>query len=683
MYKMIYISRVIELEQKIKTFAEERSIELNVLFISREKKMEDVKSLLLEWFREIDVKEYSAIICRGSMEQILKSFHFLKDIPVVSVEFQSATTINMMTNVLETHPEEFEKPTIKVWVLSHRPVHIDHYVMRILFHASVENKIIQDLASDKLMQEALDENVDFLLCGIGSVRKAEKFGIHAYFNPDVDESESIKSAILQALNIVRHMKQQKERAGMIENIIDYSFEALLQINLNGEITYFNAQMQAILDKKPEDIYGKYLWDFIPELGIGDIRHVIDKREKLYGNIIEIHENEFAMINLIPDIRNGVVAGAILALYEKEKIDSLDRKLNRKNYSKGLFARYHFEDILGESAEMETCKFRARQFARHPANVLILGETGTGKELFAQSIHNYSMRRDQAFVAINCGALPENLLESELFGYVGGAFTGASSKGKKGLIEMADKGTIFLDEIGEMSLAGQVRLLRVIEERTITRIGDDRQIPLDVRIIAATNRNLYKEVKSGKFREDLYYRLNVLTLVIPPLRERGGDIDVLTCNFLEKYGRKNDKLVKLTEEGMDVIRSYAWPGNIRQLRNFCERLVIISDRQNIDSEILKTQLREIYQEENASFHGVDRSEDVVKMTEENKEEKAIKGRMCTDIVSSISTEAIKIQEALNKFGGSKRKTAEYLGISHATLWRKMKKYEIKESYISEA
>lgn len=679
MYKILYISRGKKLEQSVIEFAGNQSIDLVQITVPRTDDMDELKRMLIERIRAIDLHECHAIICRGSMEQTLKSLPLSIDLPIVSVEFQSATTVNMMANVLEHHPEEFEKSKLNVWVLSHQPVYIDNYIMDIVFHASVQNKIILQIDANDILKDAVKEKVDFLLCGIEQCHKARELGLHAYFDPNVDESESIKAAIRQALNIISHMKQQTERTKMIENIIDYSFEALLQINTQGEITYFNAQMQAILDKRPEEIYGHQLWEFVPELARSDIQRVIEERINLYGNIIEIRENKLAIVNLIPDIRNGAIVGAILALYEKEKIDSLDVKLNQKKYGKGLFARYHFEDILGESPEMETCRFRARQFARHHANILILGETGTGKELFAQSIHNYSMRREQPFVAINCGALPENLLESELFGYVGGAFTGANSKGKKGLIELADKGTIFLDEIGEMSLSGQVRLLRVIEERMITRIGDDRQIPIDVRIIAATNRNLYKEVKTGKFREDLYYRLNVLTLVIPPLRERGCDIELLAISFLEKYGRQNDKVVKLTEDGMDVMRKYAWPGNIRQLRNFCERLVIISDRQNLDGALLMTQLRDVYQEENmlldinASAAGDEeqRSKYIVENAKTNG--------VHMETISGIQKKELEIREALNMFEGNKRKTAEYLGVSYATLWRKIKKYDIKESY----
>ena len=208
------------------------------------------------------------------------------------------------------------------------------------------------------------------------------------------------------------------------------------------------------------------------------------------------------------------------LTEFREIEKLEAAVKHEYRTKGYTARYTFEDIAGTSEAIRESRRLAKQFSKYDSNVLIAGETGTGKEVFAQSIHNASLRKDEPFVAVNCGAIPVNLLESELFGYVDGAFTGASRKGKKGLMEIANHGTLFLDEISEMDFNGQVQLLRVLEERVIRRVGDDKEIPIDIRVIAASNKNLLELIEQGKFREDLYYRLNVLTLYIPPLRDRG-------------------------------------------------------------------------------------------------------------------------------------------------------------------
>ena len=616
-------------------------------------------------------RHYDAIICRGSMEQRLRDLGPIVTAPIVPIHFLSSTTINMMANVLEEHPEEFEKKELNIWVLSRQPVYIDDYVMQILFHAKVKNIIIGKTIDDAFIERVIAEKVDFLLCGDSIRDIAKKHGIHAYYNPKVNENETIVNTLRQTRELVRSLREKQEYSRIIQEIMDYSFEALLRVDIHGKIIYMNAEMQKLLEKAPELVYNQSLSDILPELDSETISHVLNKQQKLYGSLVEVREREPAVVNFIPIVQNGQCLGATLYLYQKEKLDSLDIRLNHKNRENGHYARYHFDDILGHSEIMETCRYRAKQFARHRANVLILGESGTGKELFAQSIHNHSLRKDCPFVAINCGALPENLLESELFGYVGGAFTGANSKGKKGLIEQADKGTIFLDEIGEMSPGGQVRLLRVLEEHTISRIGDDRQIPVDVRIIAATNRNLYQAVQEGRFREDLYYRLNVLTLQIPPLRERGSDVVLLAESFLERYSRQNDKAVALDPAGTAILQSYRWPGNVRQLRNFCERLAIISDCPIINREMLSAQLTEIHLTEESARKS--------SLTAEAPAEKA---EECPSIEktnaqdSLASRERQEILDTLLRFRGNRQKTADALGCTRATLWRKMKKYGIE-------
>lgn len=620
-----------------------------------------------ELLKIISTHHYDAVLCRGSMEQRLRELKPAIDIPIVPLHFLSSTTINMMTRVLEEHPEEFDKDALKVWVLSRQPVYVDDYVMQMLFHARVENVIIGKTVDAAFLQSVIDEKVDFLLCGVGVRNKAVQYGIHAYYNPDVDEKETIINALRYTEELVRSLRDKQEYSRIIEEIMDYSFEALLRIDVSGKIIYMNAEMNRLLEKTPDLVYGRRLWEILPELDRETVLHVLNKQEKLYGSLVEVREREPAVANLIPMVQNGESLGATLYLYQKEKLESLDSRLNQRNREKGHYARYHFDDILGNSSVMETCRYRARQFARHRANVLILGESGTGKELFAQSIHNYSLRKDCPFVAINCGAIPESLLESELFGYVGGAFTGASSKGKKGLIEQANNGTIFLDEIGEMSPGGQVRLLRVLEEHIISRIGDDRQIPVDVRIIAATNRNLYQAVQEGRFREDLYYRLNVLTLHIPPLREREGDISLLAESFMERYSRQNDKTVKLDPEGTEVLQEYDWPGNVRQLRNFCERLAIISDRPLISRAMLTAQLSELRMPEMAAG-----KEDACHAAAVMKQDH---GDMAQEAESFSARERQEIMDLLLRFHGNRQKTADALGCTRATLWRKIKKYGI--------
>jgi transcriptional regulator with PAS, ATPase and Fis domain len=359
--------------------------------------------------------------------------------------------------------------------------------------------------------------------------------------------------------------------------------------------------------------------------------------------------------------------SILSLQEIDRIQNVEAKIREELYLKGNIAEYFFDDIKGKSAAIKETKRIADSFAKLDSIVLILGETGTGKELFAQSIHNASLRSHGPFVAVNCGAIPSNLIESELFGYSEGAFTGAKKGGKRGLFEIAHRGTIFLDEISEMDIYGQVMLLRVIQEKQIRRIGDDRVIPVDVRIIAATNKNLIKLVEEKKFREDLYYRLNVLTLKIPPLRDRQNDIEYLMQYFIDEYNKKFYKYVTLTEAAIAQVMDYPWYGNVRHLKSFCERLVALANQNQIGVELIKRQL----ENELLSSH----------LSNEVNQQPPIGSGAATvpNRVINGDDYPAQIIELLRRFDGNKSKVAEHLGISRTTLWRQIKQYHIKSDY----
>lgn len=330
-------------------------------------------------------------------------------------------------------------------------------------------------------------------------------------------------------------------------------------------------------------------------------------------------------------------------------------MRKRLRNRGHLAKYDFHDILGESEKIRASIEKARRFGRVDATVLIYGETGTGKEFFAHAIHNASSRRNGPFIAVNCAAVPENLLESELFGYAEGAFTGAKRGGKKGLFETADGGTIFLDEISEMSDKLQTRLLRVLQEYEIMRLGDDRVITVDVRVIAATNRDLRKMVAEKLFRADLYYRINVLTLVIPSLRERREDIPVLVGHFLQVFNKKFQKNIKGVErQGIDLFYTHDWPGNIRELQNIMERLVILTDGDYIPAELVAESLYtslEGYPVETARQEKPGTSPEPQSLS--RLEEKAIRDTLA----------AVK---------GNKKQAAAILGVSRTTLWRRLKK-----------
>ncbi|WP_036817725.1 sigma-54 interaction domain-containing protein, partial [Photobacterium sanctipauli] len=311
----------------------------------------------------------------------------------------------------------------------------------------------------------------------------------------------------------------------------------------------------------------------------------------------------------------------------------------------------FSTVIGECKKMRQLKTLITRIASSPSSVLINGESGTGKEVIANAVHNLSDRKNNPFIAINCAAIPDQLLESELFGYVKGAFTGASSKGKTGLIQAANKGTLFLDEIGDMSMTLQAKLLRVLEEREVMPIGSNKAVPVDIRIISATNRNFAEMIATNNFREDLYYRLNVIPIHLPPLKDREGDVELLIRFFLEIHTQKiGVGYPGITPEAMNRLNSYHWPGNVRELSNLIEYLVnVVPEGDQIDVDLLPPY-----------FDNVQPKQKVEPIIHDDS------------AMSLEEMEKIRIEEAIGRLSNRKL-VAEELGIGIATLYRKIKKY----------
>ncbi|MEN6414528.1 MAG: sigma 54-interacting transcriptional regulator [Veillonellales bacterium] len=342
-------------------------------------------------------------------------------------------------------------------------------------------------------------------------------------------------------------------------------------------------------------------------------------------------------------------------FNNEVVVSQKHKLVEE-MKKSQYARYDFNDIIERSENMQQCKNMAQYVAKSISSVLIYGETGTGKEMFAQAIHNASDRRAKPFIAINCSALPKSLIESNLFGYSDGAFTGAKKGGKPGIFESADHGTVFLDEISEMDMDLQVKLLRVIQEREVTRIGNTKPVPIDVRIICATNKNLRKMVEENTFREDLFYRINVVELKVPPLRNRLDDIPVLTNYFIKKYSMVLGKyIVDVSSQVLELFQSYSWPGNVRELQNCIESALNMASVD--DSVLLVTHLP-------SQFHSRDAAP-------------PINGRMIGLNLRDALKEAEKhiIATVLETEKNNRNRAARRLGISTTTLWRRMRELDM--------
>ena len=335
----------------------------------------------------------------------------------------------------------------------------------------------------------------------------------------------------------------------------------------------------------------------------------------------------------------------LKLALKRTLHMVELKRKVREMQKQLEERYTFTNIVGKSKKMQKLFQFISKVASTNSTVLIRGESGTGKELVARAIHYNSPRKDALFVPVNCAALPETLLEAELFGHEKGAFTDAEYK-KEGIFEIANKGTIFLDEISDMTLRMQAKILRVIQERTFTRLGSTKPIEVDVRILAATNKNIEEMIDEGSFREDLYYRLNVVSIEIPPLRDRKEDIPLLAQHFLKKYTSIHGKRIKgISREAMDELCSYSWPGNVRELENVVERAIILSDREVVSLEDLPPHLRSTTIQRKLPLSSIEEMEK----------------RLILDI--------------LKVTGGNQSKAAKILGVHRNTLHRKLKKYNI--------
>ncbi len=411
---------------------------------------------------------------------------------------------------------------------------------------------------------------------------------------------------------------------------------MISIDAEGLITIFNPAAEQVTGITLSDAVGRNISDILPELQMEKTLQTC--REDL-GQLLTIN-NERIVCNKVPICVNDQTFGAIVNFQNVTKLQKLEAKVRRHLFDVGHVATHCFENIIGTSPLLNKSITLSQSFARTESAILILGDTGTGKEVFAQSIHNCSARQQGPFVALNCAALPAQILESELFGYVGGAFTGASQKGKAGLFEIAHGGTLFLDEIAEMEYATQGKLLRVLQEKKVMRLGGDRVIPVDVRIIAATNKPLKALVNENQFRADLYYRLNVLQLRLYPLHERKEDVSALAEYFLNKHVTDSNNTPHFTRCALEELAKYTWPGNVRELQNIIERILATLEKSSINGEMVQAHLDDIYENE-------------------------ITSRIVQD-------EMEEIKDALLMTRGNHTEAAKILGMSRSTLWRKLKK-----------
>ncbi|SHJ64037.1 sigma 54-interacting transcriptional regulator [Desulfofundulus thermosubterraneus] len=454
----------------------------------------------------------------------------------------------------------------------------------------------------------------------------------------------------------------RELKNLLELILDLSSDGIVAIDRNYVITMANHNFASFWNKTPEEIIGKNVYEVYGE-SKPIFPRAMETGEAEYGYLGNLNGHE-VIANRVPLIRDGEIVGAlgVVAFRDVEELYALIKKIrhlkSELDYYKGELERVHrskfsFDQIIGRNKQFEAVKETARRVAMTSSTVLILGESGTGKELFAHALHTEGLRSKGPFIKVNCAAVPENLLESELFGYVEGAFTGARKGGQPGKFELAHGGTIFLDEIGDMPMSMQAKLLRVLQEKEIERLGDTRPRRVDVRVVVATNQNLEELIGKGRFREDLYYRINVVTLNIPPLRERMDDLELLVEHFIKHFNRQfGQRVTGVSAEVMEILMDHHWPGNVRELENVLERAYNVLDGTVIQKKHLPLYLQK------AGLAGGQRTgqSGLPRLVEEAERE--------------------AILEALAATKGNKRQAAQLLGISRAGLYKKLKRYQIE-------
>ena len=532
---------------------------------------------------------------------------------------------------------------------SYDPMSSDILQMCEMLEVQTKNYIFKSFADCRgCVERALKDGAVFSVGGAWTDPWAKRLGLpHVIVENSV---ETILNALESATQLRRVQVEEAEKqclfktqSEMYQAVLDFTHDAILAIDENGRIQVLNPPAERIMGCRAADSVGQPVEAVLPNTLLPD---VLEIGEKQLDQIMQIHQT-LCNTNRIPILVDGQRRGVVATFQDVKQLQNSEQKIRLKLHEKGLVAKYAFNDILGDSPAIRSTIQIARSYAASRASVLILGETGTGKELFAQSIHNASDRRDGPFVAINCAAVSNSLLESELFGYEAGSFTGASRGGREGVFELAHGGTLFLDEIGEIPRETQVELLRVLQEKEIRRVGGSRVIPVDVRIIAATNKDLLQETVEGRFREDLYYRLDVLDLKLPPLRERGDDVKILGLHlFRQLPGGKDPIMQSQFLYLLEQAGPYQWYGNIRELQNFVERANILMRNAGASSVTVSDILRR-------------RAEPAPEPCQETE-----------------SRDRRAIEAALHNHPGSMADAARSLGCSRQTLWRKMKKYGIQ-------
>ncbi|MFD2643643.1 propionate catabolism operon regulatory protein PrpR [Pseudomonas japonica] len=591
---------------------------------------------LLDTGRALDDRQdVDVIICSGATADYLRRHIATSSLAIRMGEYDLIRALDLA-----------RAQATKVGIVSFQRGHPELDAMASLFTVEVRQATYSNAEeAHQRVHQLIDDGYRVIVGSSTAVEMAEAAGAKGVLALNAD---AIRRALDETLAIARSrthaLIQQQRLNAVLRNLTD----GVIAVDANGIVQSLNPRMAQLLDIPADTARDRAIAELMPEL---DISATLRNGESEENRILRIGGRVLAA-NISAIIESGRPDGAVISCQETNVIQRADRRIRSQARPRQFTARYRFEQILGDTPAFRMLLELARHYAQTDATVLITGESGTGKELLGQSLHNASPRQAGPFVAINCAAFPETLLESELFGYEDGAFTGSRKGGKTGLIEAAHTGTLFLDEIGDMPVSLQTRLLRVLQEREVLRLGASEPTPVDLRVLAATHCDLRERIADGRFREDLYYRLNILRLAVPPLRERAADIPLLANAILQRLPESAAAAGRtLLERLMPTLQNHAWPGNIRELENLVERAVLSAPSLGDDpGELL---LRPLFPElfDHSEEQTLDAAEDLRHVGK--------------------SSEVAHVRKVLAACAGDVNEAARRLGISRTTLWRRLR------------
>ncbi len=516
------------------------------------------------------VTALQAYVDAGSVDVVLAAGSngaYLRDnlsVPVVMVKVNGFDVLSAITRATTTWPGA------KIGLVLHETISHELADLSAWLNVGLKQRAYRSIDEVRLAVAGLAAEGCSVIIGPGMACDfAQQAGLESVFLYSLG---AVEEAFERSVELARVSRQKESKRVRLNTIVAHLRDGVAAFDDAGQLEAVNPAMLDLLGLDREQDVPAQLTRAVGPLLRETLEHDMPVEER-----IEQIGGRALIVNCVPIVEQGVRSGSVVTVQDALVAQRIDRSLRTSQRPKHLVARHHLDDLIGSSVALERVRRLARAGAAHDATVLLSGESGTGKELVAQGIHNASRRRGNPFVAFNCAALPEGLIESELFGHEEGAFTGARRGGKPGLFEIAHTGTIFLDEIGEMPAALQSRLLRVLQEREVMKLGSGRATPVDVRVIAATHRDLHALVEQGAFRADLYFRLNLLQIELPPLRERRGDVAQLARHLLNRsalqYGLSGAALERVLAFLTPLFEHYAWPGNVRELENLLARAAI--------------------------------------------------------------------------------------------------------------